>query len=231
MKIWLLGIFLLFTRLSIAQSFFEQADQFFSKYVEDGMVDYKALRENSQDINNLVNQIAELDLSNKRVTPEFLKAFYINSYNILVIKQVVDLYPIAGPLEVSSFFNGIKHTVMGKSMTLDQLEKEVLYNQFPDPRLHFILVCAAKGCPPLASYSYKPEQLKKQIDMRTKQVLNLDWFIQVNNKEVKVSQIFDWYKQHFGNVIDFINDYRTLKIDQNARVDYYTYDWTLNLKE
>jgi len=214
------------------QSFTDKADAFFSEYVDDGLVDYARIKREPKQLNVLVKEIAELDLSNKRVTPDFLKSFYINAYNILVIKQVVDLYPIEGPLKVEGFFNGMKHTVMGQELTLDQLEKETLYKQFPDPRLHFVLVCAAKGCPPLASYSYKPGQLEKQLVTRVEKVLNLDSFIRVNKSKAEVSQIFDWYKGDFEKASDdvkkFINQYRNKKLAPGVKLSYYEYDWSLN---
>ncbi|MEP4535366.1 MAG: DUF547 domain-containing protein [Cyclobacteriaceae bacterium] len=215
-----------------AQNFFQEADDFFVKYASDGRVDYAELKENPADLNALVTQIAELNLNNKRVTADFMKAFYINAYNILVIKQVVDRYPIYGPLKVDGFFDGISHKVMGKELTLNQLEKETLYTQFPDPRLHFVLVCAAKGCPPIAPFAYTPTGLSKALDDRTRYVLNLEGFIRVKKKRVELSQIFDWYKTDFERTSDsdiaFINKYRDQKIDLKTSLGYYQYDWSLN---
>ncbi|MFT4833404.1 MAG: hypothetical protein ACI83W_001349 [Marinoscillum sp.] len=225
-----LFLFLLFiTFLNLdAQSIFDKADDFFSKYVREGRVDYKAIKAEPRSLNELVQEIANYDLSNRRVTADFEKAFYINAYNILVIEQVVSVIPIYGPLKVEGFFNGIKHTVMGKEMTLDELEKDLLYRRFPDPRLHFVLVCAAKGCPPLASYSYQPEQLEDQLTTRTKAVLNLDWFIRVEGKKAELSQLFSWYAKDFGDAATFINKYRDQKIGSEMKISSYEYDWSLN---
>ncbi len=211
-----------------AQSFFDRADAFFAENVKDGRVAYASIKENPATLNALVQEIAKLDLSNKRVSGDFMKAFYINAYNILVIKQVVDLYPIYGPLKVDGFFTGIKNTVMGQEMTLDELEKGNLYVQFPDPRLHFVLVCAAKGCPPVGGFSYKPDNLENQLTERTKDVLNLDWFIRVNGKKTEISQLFDWYTKDFGDSKEFINKYRTKKLTESSKISYYEYDWSLN---
>lgn len=222
---------LLITQVN-AQNFFQDADDFFSKYVSDGRVAYAELKKNPSDVNALAKQIAELNLNNKRVTEDFMKAFYVNAYNILVIKQVVDRYPIYGPLKVDGFFDRVSHDVMGKKLTLNQLEKEVLYAQFPDPRLHFVLVCAAKGCPPVASFAYKPGGLNEALDDRTRHVLNLEGFIRVKKKRVELSQIFDWYNADFERTSDseiaFINKYRDQKIDSKVSLSYYQYDWSLN---
>ncbi|WP_258103815.1 DUF547 domain-containing protein [Marinoscillum sp. MHG1-6] len=230
---WLFIVgFMLSVTISPAQSFFEQADVFFTKYVDDGQVNYQLLKREPKMLNDLVREIRDHDISNKRVTQDYLKAFYINAYNILVIKQVVDRYPVSGPLTIDGFFSDFKHGVMGQEVTLDQLEKDLLYSRFPDPRLHFVLVCAAKGCPPLADFGYIPSSLEKMLTERTSYVLNLNWFIRVNTGKVQVSEIFNWYKDDFikskGSVISFINQYRKDKINERSKVDYYTYDWSLN---
>ncbi len=213
--------------------FFNSADSFFSQNVDEkGMVAYHQIRKEPSDLNILYNQIAEFDLESS--SPEVQKAFLINAYNILVIKQVVDLPNITGPLEAPNFFNGITHKVGGNNRTLDDLEKETLYKNYPDPRLHFALVCAAISCPPLSKRAYFPENLNDQLDDRSKYVLNLPWFIVVNNNEVQYSQIFNWYKEDFGGtdekLLKYVNQFRNEKI-KASEVGYYEYNWDLNIQK
>jgi hypothetical protein len=232
MKFVLFAVIFFTTFISQSQNFFDDADNFFSKNVKEGKVNYAGIKKQPQELNSLVKQIAEMSLTNKRVTGDYVKSFYINAYNILVIKQVVDAYPVYGPLKVKDFFGGIKHTVMGQQMTLDQLEKGTLYKQFPDARLHFVLVCAAKGCPPLASVAYKPENLEDQLSKRTTHVLNLNWFIRVESNKASLSQIFDWYRADFeqdgSTIVGFINQYRKEPISVKVNLTFYEYDWSLN---
>ena len=51
-------------------------------------------------------------------------------------------------------------------------------------------------------------------------------------RKLKLSHIFDWYKDDFGKqpakVIDWINHYRTAKLPTDAQIEYVDYDWTLN---
>lgn len=228
----LISTLLLFLQLE-DHTFFHKADRFFEKNVsETGMVDYQSIKRNPEALNQLVKEIAELDLSNRRVTPEFLKAFYVNAYNILNIKAIVDHYPIRGPLAIDGFFDQINYRVMGESMTLDSLEKEVLFAQFSDPRLHLLLVCGAKSCPPLAAYAYTPEKFNLQIAERTQKIMNLDQFIRVKGNTVEVTKIFEWYRSDFEDaersLINFINTYRETPIDQDVKIIYDEYDWSLN---
>lgn len=207
--------------------FFQKSDKFFSTYVdENGGVAYDRVKENRGDLDELVGLIAEAKFESFDANTQ--KAFMINTYNIWVIEQVVGLLPLKSPLDNPKFFNGIEHQLGGKTYTLDGLEKGKLYQEFPDSRLHFVLVCAAKSCPPLANRAWVVENLDEQLEQRTREVLNLDWFIQVD-KKVGLSQIFSWYKKDFekdGKLIDYIARYR----DDVAgkKVTFYEYNWSLN---
>lgn len=215
-----------------AQSIFEQFDGFFSAQVtEEGMVNYQGLKENPQELQALVKAVAELDLSNKRVSPEYLKAFYINAYNVLVINQIVENYPTEGPLAIDGFFDKKLVIVMGNEMTLNDFEKGKVFPEFPDAKLHFVLVCGAKGCPPLANSAYFPEGLEENLTKRTSYVLNLDWFVRVKKKRLELSKIFEWYRSDFETegkkLVDYVNQFREMKIDTKG-VGFYEYDWSLN---
>ena len=213
-------------------AFFEDTDRFLQKYVADGRVDYESLVKNPQELNALYAQVEKIDLAGK--SSDFEKAFYINAYNILVISQVVKMYPIKSPLENGKFFNGIKHTVADKKLTLDGLEKETLLKKYPDPRIHFAVVCAAVGCPPIYERAFTPENMDALLSQRTTDAMNNDYFTRVSGKKLGLSQIFNWYKSDFTGkkfgLVDFVNQYRTEKVPENAKVSYYEYDWNLNKK-
>lgn len=210
----------------------EATNHFLEEHVESGMVDYKAIHQNPSRIQQLYEQIGSTSLENASDAEK--KAFYINAYNILTIYQIVQNYPVKSPTDVEGFFDNTKHQVAGESLTLDQVEKERLMKNHFDPRLHFVLVCAAKSCPPLASFAFQADQLDEQLDERTREALNNPDFIRVNKnqKKVEVSQIFEWYKQDFtkksSSILAYINQYRDEEIPSSYQVDFYKYDWALN---
>ena len=217
---------------SPADSFFQQADAFLKANVSEGLIDYKGIKEEPSELNELVAQIAKMPMD--EMSPDQKKAFYINSYNLLTIHSIIANRIPDSPLDIEGFFNKQKHTVAGMGLTLDGLEKETLFPAFPDARVHFVLVCAAKGCPPIRPYAYRPENLDQQIQEATVNTLNSDYFIRVKPEQDKVlvSEIFKWYESDFlkeaNSVLAYINQFRSEKISSNAAVDYYTYDWSLN---
>jgi Protein of unknown function, DUF547 len=213
--------------------FFQQANGFFSKHVRHGLVDYAAIKKSPDEINALVATLANFDLKiSKGVDTE--KAFWINTYNLLVIHSVVAHYPIKSPMEVPGFFDRAKHRVAGDSLTLNDIENNKLRKKYGDARIHFALVCAAKGCPELASRAYFAEKLGDQLDEQTHAALNSSKHVRVNpsTKNVLISEIFKWYETDFTmtrkTVIDYINQYRAEKIPADFSIDYIPYDWTLN---
>lgn len=216
--------------------FFSDANLFFKTYVDEkGRVEYATLKAAPAGLNYVVSNIALFSLKGKDSSVQ--KAFWINAYNVLVIKSIVDHYPVSKPTDISAIFSREIFNAAGKRVSLDRIEKEILAKQFPDVRLHFVLVCAAKGCPPLANFSYKPSELDAQLNERMLLVMNDPGFIRTNpgKKRVLISEIFKWYKEDFDKaapaVLTFINRYRKEPIPLKYSVDYYMYDWSLNEKK
>lgn len=227
-------IFAFAATFGFAQStdtFFKDSDAFFKAHVTNGRVNYKAIKKNPAQLNELLastNSIA-VDKSDANT----YQAYWINIYNLSVIKGIVENYPVKSPLDIKGFFDKTKHAVGGKKITLNDIEHKLLRGQFNDARFHFVLVCAGLGCPPIIAEAYMPNTLDKQLDRQTRIALNNDEFIKVNakKKRVQLSEIMKWYKGDFtqnGNEIDFINKYREEKIATKSKISYYPYNWKLN---
>lgn len=233
-QIYILNIIILisFTTAIQAQdlnSFFEQIDQFLKANVQEGKVRYKELKESPLVLNTLVEQIAQLSLT--ETTANEKKAFYINAYNMLVIKTVVDNYPTKAPTDIAGFFDRIKYDIAGQKYTLNNLERKELLQSYKDGRLHFVLVCAAVSCPAITDFAYRPNKLEEQLEQQTKSAMDDPNFIQVHefSERVEISEIFKWYVNDFKpNIRTFINQYKTEKLPEAYNIGYYNYNWSLN---
>lgn len=228
----LISILWLIPSIGHSQSIFDDFDSFLEDHVVFGSVDYRAIKNNPKALDDLIVKIAAYDLED--TSEDFEKAFYINAYNVLVIEQVTENYPLKSPLDIEGFFKGTKFSVAGDSLSLDQLEFDRLLNKTKDPRIHFSLACAAKGCPYLYESAFYPEGLNEQLDFRAKQIVELSNYVFVDNKKetVTLSKIFDWYEDQFlwasESLIDFINQYRKSKIPADYTIEFTEYNWTLN---
>jgi hypothetical protein len=232
----LLLVLLLQTGVMLAQSpFFGKADAFLKANIAGGRVDYAGIKASPAELNELVGMIAKFDLAGAPKSTG--KAFLLNAYNILVIKNVVDNYPIAKPLDVAGFFDAKKFNVAGESITLSDIENKKIRPVYKDARVHFALVCAALSCPPIAAYAFTPEKVETQLETLTKAAMNSSAFIKVSDdkKTVELSMILDWYKEDFLAVsktqLDYVNKYRTTPIPSTYKQSFYTYNWTLNGKK
>ena len=199
----------------------------------DGQVNYTAAVRDAATLQTLVRQVQTYDL--KATTPADREAFYLNAYNLLVIKAVVDAYPLASVMKLPGFFDKKKYAVAGEELTLNELENNKLRKPYADPRIHFALVCGARGCPRLRPEAYAPATLDAQLTDQARQVLQDPQFIRVDaaGKKVLVSEIFKWYEADFKatgkSTLAYINQFRGSKpIPATATVDFYAYDWSLN---
>jgi len=209
------------------KSIYQEIDLFYKNFVTSGLVDYKLIKSNLTELDSIVKKLGIYS----PINGQDKKAFLINAYNIFVIKQLVDAYPIKSPQDVNGFYDNKIVTVLGKKFSLNEIENNELRKVYKDPRLHFVLVCGALGCPPIINDVYTPENLEIQLTTQTKLALNNADFLKIEGTVVLLSEIFKWYEDDFKQqqkVIDFINQYREDKISSDYAIDYYPYDWRIN---
>ena len=228
-RYFLILLFALLTYATASANFTTDADALLRKHVRNGRVNYAALK-TSGELAPLIRQISEIDPA--ALSGDARKAHLINAYNLLVIHQALENYPLKSVLDVKGFFDGTKHQVGGRQLTLNQLEKDLLLKEYRDARLHFVLVCGALGCPPLIPEAYAAGKLEQQLDRQTIRALNDQTFIRPTSDGAALSQIFEWYRADFGGsdagIRSFINKYRDADLSDDAKLTYYTYDWALN---
>jgi hypothetical protein len=218
----------------------ELFDRALKQHVQNGLVDYPAMAKDE----NFLQYLTWLKTAN----PENFEnrqeqlAFWINAYNALAIKGVVDHYPLEKVINIDGFFDKIQYPVAGGSYTLDQIEKQIIFKKLNDPRLHFVLVCAAKSCPALPSEAYTGKTVLVKMDEVGRAFLNNPQknYLDREEKILSLSQIFNWYQKDFtseGNtLVDFVKPFfseamqKFLSANQ-VEIRFLEYDWQLNEKD
>ncbi|XP_070554538.1 uncharacterized protein [Ptychodera flava] len=230
-------------------------------------VDYKGIGE-SKKFNLYKKTTAELvRLDMDRLSREEKLAFFINIYNALVIHANVQVGPPTNLWQRYKFFNVVSYIIGGQVYSLQDMENGVLRGNRKglgmlsrpfggkDPRLkvslekvepliHFALVCGAKSCPPIKTYS--ADDIDNQLRLAGQAFLESEDGCQVNlsSREVKLSKIFKWYREDFGSnkheVLQWLCDLMTdsqkksdlaeLLSGKNYRLSYLPYDWAVNSK-
>jgi hypothetical protein len=161
-------------------------------------------------------------------------AFYINLYNATVLSAVADRYGPGYSVAEKEFeiFDQPLVRFAGKAATLNDLEHRLIRKQFPDPRVHAVLVCAARSCPPLAGRAYSGSTLDAELERRMRSFVSDPTrnLIDSTNRRLELSQIFEWYASDFGGaeaLAEYVDRYTALDVDTYS-VSYRPYSWELN---
>jgi Protein of unknown function, DUF547 len=183
-------------------------DELLDTYVRDGEVYYRALKSDRGKLDAFISQIAAANVD--RQSRDEKAAFWINAYNALVLRTIVDHYPILGKSaqypqksirQISGAFERTPHRVAGRTVTLDQIEQTIL-PEFNDPRIYLALGRGAEGGGRLRSEAYSAAKLETQLAEAAAECINRQHCIQVDrtNDKVVISPIFSWREKEFSTV-------------------------------
>jgi Protein of unknown function, DUF547 len=222
-------------------------DRLLRRHVEGGLVDYEAFAASGE----FDAYLEALAAARPADLPEPDRlAFWINVYNAYTIEQIgvhgeresirninktLGLLPLKGPWSERMV------RAAGRTLTLDEVEHEIIRKQFDEPRIHFALVCAALGCPPLRSEAYTGGRLEEQLEDQARLFLRRSPEknrVDVPTRTVWVSPILDWYRDDFGGTDEAIGRFlarywpegeeRRLLLSGHFRLRTTHYDWSLN---
>lgn len=217
---------------AVDKNFYKDLDTFLGQHVKGKNFDYKSVKDDPTDLLELLKTVDNADLGSMMEDEQL--AFYINAYNLNVLKTIVLNFPIASTNEIPGFFDKKEHKIAQQYMTLDHLENGIIRKDFDQPLIHFALNCGAQGCPPLTQEAYRPETLDDQLStVATASLNDPNWVrIQDDKRTASLSSIFDWFAEDFGgnkkSIFNFINKYRDEAIPASYGLDHYPYNWTLN---
>jgi hypothetical protein len=212
-----------------------------------GLVEYDAFA-SSAEFQVYLEQLADVDMARLPI-PERL-ALWINAYNAYTIElvnrheereSIRDINKSLGFIRGKGPWSERFADVGGYEYTLDEIEHEVIRPRFDEPRIHFALVCAALGCPPLRTEAYTGDLLDEQLDDQTREFLTGHPDknrVDVSSRTVHLSPIFDWYREDFPEGREGLGRYlapylpegpeRDLLESGDFDLEHTHYDWSLN---
>jgi hypothetical protein len=237
-----------------------------AKYVDDkGLVNYKGLKEDQAQFKSFlvdINAVTEEDYNQWNEADQ--TAYWINAYNAFTLQAIIDHYPIkAGWLssltypknsirQIAGVWDELKFDAMGKQVTLDEIEHQILRVEFDEPRIHVAIVCASIGCPPLRNEAFTGEKLEEQLVDQSKRFLAnpQNFRIGQDTNTVYLSSIFSWFGDDFINQYGETTNFQHLNQTEQAvihfifnsvsksqqeylennkfTISYTDYNWTLN---
>jgi len=208
----LLAAFLLATMSVAAQEGAAQGsrpsvfDEILDLYVRDGLVYYRALQLERARFDRVIDELATVREGN--LSRDERLSFWLNAYNALVLRTVIDryhingksaLYPANSIRQLPGAFERVRHQVAGRSLTLDEIEHTVL-PEFHDPRVYFALGRGAIGSGRLRSEAFAADRLEAQLTDVAAECARRPECIQIDQdrNQVLVSAIFSWRERDFA---------------------------------
>lgn len=237
-----------------------------SVYVNgEGLVNYEGLSTDTEFLDDFLADLAVLRTESFRAMGRDAQlALLINAYNAFVLKAVCEHYPAGRRLlaffypensvkQIPGFFDRLEFTLLGRRMSLDELYHRILRGQYGEPRVHFALVWAARGCAPLRDGPYTGAALDTLLDSQARRFLRDPGKFVLDREDnlVRMSPIFEWYGEDFitarsgespeepdpkavqRGALEFVSQY--LGEEDRAfirrgffEVEYLDFDWSLN---
>jgi hypothetical protein len=174
-------------------------------------------------------------------------AYWINLYNALTVRLVLDHYPVRGIKDIDispGLFSdgpwGKKLIeVEGEPVSLDDIEHRILRPIWRDPRVHYAVNCASLGCPDLAAEPYRGDALEAQLTRAARAYVNHPRGVAIEDGKLIVSKIYTWFREDFGGgdagVLRHLKAYAepglAMRLERFDGIDDDRYDWTLNRAE
>lgn len=212
-----------------------------------GRVDYAGLKEQRGDLDDFVTYLERLDPKlYDRWSEKDKMALWINAYNALTLRTIIDNYPIVPAVPNGAYpYNSIRQlkdawdfkrvNVMGQSITLGYIKTKILRRDFHDPRVHMALGEAAISSPVLRNEPYEGAKLDAQLDDQVRRFLSdpNQFHVDRDSGEVRISEVFHQYADDFAPLGGFASRYvsaedRAFLAANQYRLSYAPYDWTLN---
>jgi hypothetical protein len=173
------------------------------------------------------------------------RAFWINLYNALTVKLVLERWPVASIRDIAispGLFSagpwGKKLvTVEGESLSLDDVEHRILRPIWKDPRIHYAVNCAAIGCPDLWPAAFTAANAEALLERAARAFVNHPRGVRIEDGRLVVSSIYVWFREDFGDgtdagVIAHISRYAVPDLQRAlagiGRVSDHDYDWAIN---
>lgn len=208
-------------------------DRILEAHVRGERVDYRGIRaRHRDDLRRYLDALAEVDLD--RLPRDAQLAYCLNLYNATMIATIVDRYE-AGWTAARGDFAVFKQKLVrmkGKTISLDELEHEIVRKRFRDHRVHVALVCGARSCPPLQPRAWDAARLDQELDQAWRAFLQdpVRNRIDRDAKVVRLSRIFQWFAEDFGGEKGIRKLLAAQLGDEVAawRIEHLDYSWELN---
>lgn len=152
------------------------------KVVKDGLVDYATASLEEPLLEEYLAEVARISPETHPhlfpTEPDRL-AYWINAYNACAIRGILRFNRPQSLKEIANRFDSdTKYVFGGRELSLNQVSS-LAWRRFTDARIHFALVKARRGGPPLANDAWDASDLDERLEAAAKAFVtdprNVDW--------------------------------------------------------
>ena len=214
-----------------------------SQHVKEARVHSAGLKAHPEALAGYLDQVAAVRrVEFQRWSASQQIAFLCNVSNACTLRLIVDPYPVKSIQDTGSVIKGPWDQpvarLFGDVITLNVLEHKIRRVDYAEPRLHFAVICAAQGCPPLRAEADTGARRDQHLTDLAKLFLASPEKNRVVPAErtVSLSPIFKWYGADFekksGSVLAALQPYwpgpAVAAVTAEFNLRYTDYDWSLN---
>ncbi len=170
------------------------------------------------------------------------KAYWLNLYNAVTLKLVLENYPIKSMKDIGNKmikrgpWNKKIIKVAGQRLSLNDIEHRILRPIWQDHKIHFGLSCGSISCPNIQPRAFISQNVRPLLKKAGREYINHPRGVSLKNGKMKASSLFDWYQKDFAKnqaklmkVFSYYADDRLALylLGYQDKIDY-NYDWRLN---
>jgi hypothetical protein len=195
-----------------------------------------------KDLEAYIGNLQEVEVTRRSRAEQ--KAYWINLYNALTVKVVLDHYPVKSIRDINispGLFSrgpwGAKLlTIQGNAVSLDDIEHRILRPFWKDNRVHYAVNCASLGCPNLQPDAFSPENTESLLEKGAREYVNHPRGALLEGDRLRLSRIYDWFQADFGGSEEGVLRHLRKHADPGLRERLtrfkgdiaYDYDWGIN---
>ncbi|MFT4716148.1 MAG: hypothetical protein ACI8YI_001838 [Paracoccaceae bacterium] len=197
--------------------------------------------EDKATLNSYVEMLSKIEITDRARAVQ--RAYWLNLYNALTVSVILDHYPVKSIKDIDTsglLSNGpwgeILLKVENTEISLDIIEHDILRPIWHDPRTHYGVNCASIGCPNLHTQAFTAVNTEALLDQLASDYINSTRGVLVEDGDITVSKIYQWFAYDFGNsedaVLAHLSKYAApelkIELQEIGEISGADYNWALN---
>ncbi|MGF1454944.1 MAG: DUF547 domain-containing protein [Alphaproteobacteria bacterium] len=195
---------------------------------------YKILTEYRQDLEDIASHQVEFH----RLSKDEQLAFWLNLHNVVAIERIGEIYPIEA-LDRKRIqriiFEEKAVTIAGVPLSLNDIRFEIVYRNWPDPKVMYGFYLGVIGGPSLQTRAFSADNLETALTYSASEFVNALRGVEFRNGRLRISRLYEEARPYFfpdwpRDVRRHLNRYAQptvaalLRDNESFKADTYTFE-------